>query len=123
MTSLPIDRVAAEIRANTTLASLPQLILTTVLAASKVAANSKPSRKHDTPGNIATCKRRANCFNPKEICARTREGPLRRPVFDLRQVPNYLKVKRTAQRRGVNLATGLAWAIEPPGRYDLHDDP
>jgi hypothetical protein len=47
----------------------------TVLAASKAATNFSPSSQGDPQGNIEhanrTCKRRANCLNPKEI----RAGP------------------------------------------------
>ena len=43
-----------------------QLILMTVLAASKAAAKSSRTRKARHRGNLPTCKRRANCLKPKE---------------------------------------------------------
>jgi len=94
----------------------------TVLAASKAATNFSPSGQGDPQGNIEranrTCKRRANCLNPKEI----RAGPVKtcRRRFDLRQAPNYLKVKITGRKPGrdENRDAGRCAVAEAPGRYD-----
>jgi hypothetical protein len=79
MTSLLIGRVAGRNpRQHDPYPLGRQLILMTVVAASKAAKNISPSSQGDTQGNIElanrTCKRRANCLNPKEIRARPHQS-------------------------------------------------
>jgi len=72
MTSLPIGRLADTLRYR-------QLILTMVFAASKAAENFAPTYDTASRVTMATCKGRASCLKPKQIC-NTTPNPRRDPL-------------------------------------------